>query len=152
MDLYEIPKTAALLEQKIRTMTPEQAWWFETLKRGVLPWGIDEPNTCSTRKLFNRYVCHADVQGTRRKSIETTIGMFLHRSIGPDLVVLQKKQCKLRGRYNQEFTDTGQAYVFPSLRECRERFANQIGQEVIWGDDADWRHEPKVAEDEDEFL
>jgi hypothetical protein len=152
VNLREIPKTTALLEQKIKTMTPEQAWWFETLKRGVLPWGIDEPNTCSTRKLFSRYVRHADIQGARRKSIETTIGTFLHRSVGPDLTVIQKKQYNLRDRFGREFTDTGQAYVFPPLRECRKRFANQIGQEVIWGDDADWRHEPKVAEDEDEFL
>ena len=133
-------------------MTPEQAWWFETLKRGVLPWGIDEPSTCSTRKLFSRYVRHADIQGARRKSIETTIGTFLHRSVGPDLTVIQKKQYKLRNRFGHEFSDTGQAYVFPPLRECRERFARQLGQEVIWGSDDNWQHEPKFAAEADEDL
>ena len=37
VDLRVIPKTAALLDQQIESMTPEQAWWFETLMQGVLP-------------------------------------------------------------------------------------------------------------------
>jgi hypothetical protein len=102
--------------------------------------------------LFSRYVRHADIQGARRKSIETTVGTFLHRSVGPDLTVIQKKQYKLRNRFGHEFSDTSQAYVFPPLRECRRRFARQIGQEVIWGDDAEWQHEPKHTEEEDEEM
>ena len=34
VDLRTIPKTAALLDQQIESMTPEQAWWFETLMQG----------------------------------------------------------------------------------------------------------------------
>ena len=37
--LRVIPKTAALLDQKIEGMTPEQAWWLDTLMRGCCPCG-----------------------------------------------------------------------------------------------------------------
>ena len=35
--LRVIPKTAALLDQQIESMTPEQACWLDTLTRGMLP-------------------------------------------------------------------------------------------------------------------
>ena len=38
VNLREIPKTIALIEQIIEAMSPEQAWWFDTLKNGRLPW------------------------------------------------------------------------------------------------------------------
>ena len=37
VNLRKIPETAALLEQKIASMSPEQSWWFETLRKGELP-------------------------------------------------------------------------------------------------------------------
>ena len=46
VNLREIPKTAALLEQKMSSLSPEQGWWLDTLVRGELPWGVDEPDQC----------------------------------------------------------------------------------------------------------
>ena len=37
VNLRSIPKTAALLDQQIESLTPEQAWWLDTLMSGVLP-------------------------------------------------------------------------------------------------------------------
>ena len=37
VNLRAIPKTAALLDQQIESMTPEQAWWLDTLMKGALP-------------------------------------------------------------------------------------------------------------------
>jgi hypothetical protein len=37
VDLRTIPKTAALLDQKISTLNPIQGWWLDTLMRGQLP-------------------------------------------------------------------------------------------------------------------
>src|SRR5205814_1636042 len=39
VNLRQIPKTAALLEQKIQSATPEQAWWLDMLQCGQLPDG-----------------------------------------------------------------------------------------------------------------
>jgi hypothetical protein len=54
VNLRVIPKTAALLDQKIASATPEQAWWLDTLTRGELPWGTDELDTCLKTRLFSR--------------------------------------------------------------------------------------------------
>jgi hypothetical protein len=37
VNLREIPKTAALLDQKIPSLTLEQGWWLDLLKTGRLP-------------------------------------------------------------------------------------------------------------------
>ena len=42
VNLREIPKTAALLDQKIASLTPERGWWLDVLMRGQLPWGCEE--------------------------------------------------------------------------------------------------------------
>ena len=87
VDLRTIPKTAALLDQQIESMTPEQAWWFDTLMSGVLPprpHGINEPRVCLKDDLFERYVRHAQIQGVSHRSIETKLGMFLREQLGRD--------------------------------------------------------------------
>jgi hypothetical protein len=42
VNLRVIPKTSALLEQKMASFAGEQSWWYEMLSNGVLPWGCDE--------------------------------------------------------------------------------------------------------------
>jgi hypothetical protein len=37
VNLRTIPKTAALVEQKVASMTAEQGWWLDVLNRGYLP-------------------------------------------------------------------------------------------------------------------
>jgi len=40
--------------------------------------------------------------------------------------------------------------VFPSLRDCRERFVKEMGQDAMTWDEpaADWTHETEEVEDE----
>jgi hypothetical protein len=145
----EIPKTAALVEQIIEGMSSEQAWWFDTLKNGKLAWGMIEANTCPRGKLFVRYIKHAQQQGTRRRSIETKIGMFLVKHVGPELKTYQASY------YVREYGDRvsrehGRVYEFPPLKVCRERFARGIGQDIAWGSpDEEWGHE---FSDDDDFI
>src|SRR6476661_2943552 len=67
VNLRVIPKTAALLDQQIQSMTPEQAWWFETLNKGVLPCRQYVGNTkfapgvCERDDLFEQYVRYAKI-------------------------------------------------------------------------------------------
>jgi len=151
VNLRVIPKTEALLEQIIETATPEQAWWLDTLKRGELPWGISEANTCPKKTLFRRYVQHANLQGTRRRAVEVKIGIFLTRYVGPNLVSDQKKTYRFYHRNGRRFEERGWVYTFPPLKECRERFAQEMQQDTIeWDDvDANWVHEPEQVEEED---
>jgi hypothetical protein len=148
VNLRVIPKTEALLEQIIESMTPEQAWWFDTLQRGVLPRGIDEANTCPKVKLFHRYVRHAQLVGKTHKQIETMIGIFLNKIVGSGLSTAKKKYtiCRRQNDYLHE----GWVYVFPPLRDCRQRFADEVRQPINWGagaDNAEWEHEPSEPDD-----
>jgi hypothetical protein len=153
VNLREIPRTGALLEQIIESADPQQSWWFDVLKRGELPWGIDEPNTCPKKTLFRRYVQHANLQGARRRAIEVKIGMFLKRYVGSDLET-KRKDFKIYHRNGRRLIErNGWVYVFPPLRECRERFAKEMVQDaVVWDEPAaDWTHETEEVEDEGPF-
>jgi hypothetical protein len=132
VDLRTIPQTAALLHQQIETMTTEQTWWFETLRKGVLPprpGGVDEPGVCQRDDLFEWYITHARIQGASHRSTETKIGMFLNKQLG---VKLQYR----RGSRPQRI----HYYKLPSLKDCRELFSKELGQPVDWGA-ADWASE-----------
>jgi hypothetical protein len=151
-DLRTIPHTNALFEQIVESASPEQAWWLDTLKRGELPCGINELNTCPKVALFRRYLHHAQFQGVRRKSIETRIGIFLTKYVGPDLKGDEKKTYTIR-RGTRNIQVFSWIYRFPSLWDCRKRFAREMQQTINWGPDPEntqWGHEPLTVLDDDD--
>ena len=143
VDLRTIPRTAALFDQQIESLTPEQAWWLDTLMRGTLPPAVpdtdDTPikNTCVRADLYASYVQHARLQGTNHRSIEVKIGMFLNNMLGTNMGETRLTVGNKRPR----------CYVLPSLVVCREIFAEKMGQTIDW-DDAleEWQHaDPEPA-------
>jgi hypothetical protein len=153
VDLRTIPQTEALLEQIIESATADQSWWYYTLKSGELPWGCDEKNTCPKSKLFRRYVQHANLQGVRRKSVETKIGKFLDKYVGSDLQSQRNVDYQVYSR-GRKVTESGSIYKFPPLKECRKRFAEKMGKTISWdgGDDAQWEREPEVLDDDEQPI
>jgi hypothetical protein len=140
VDLRTIPKTEALFEQQVSSLTSEQSWWLDTLNRGEMPWGCDVTNECPTNRLFDRYVSRATRQGTRRRAIEVQLGVFLRKHV-PGL----KKSKSFCKRWNglKMIEQRGPVYVFPPLKECRAVFATKMGSEINWDDaEADWEFEP----------
>ena len=132
VNLRVIPKTAALLDQQIESMSPEQAWWFDTLTKGLLPPKVPGENAtgaCFKEALHNSYVRHAQQTGVSRRSAEVKLGIFLTSQLGADLKTNRLSVGNSRPRY----------YQLPSLKDCRERFAQKLGQPVDWG--ADWEAE-----------
>ena len=88
----------------------------------------------------------------RRKAIETKIGMFLSRYVGPDLKADEKRNYTIR-RSVRDIQEFGWIYKFPSLWSCRQRFAREMQQNISWGPDAEttqWRHEPLTVHDDNE--
>jgi hypothetical protein len=59
VNLREILTTSALLDQKIASLQPEHAWWFDLLQRGQLPGASEQANVCARDALFDDYVEHA---------------------------------------------------------------------------------------------
>jgi hypothetical protein len=145
VDLRTIPKTDALFEQQVLSLTPEQSWWLDMLMRGELPRGALETNACPAARLFDRYVLRATKQGTRRRAIETQLGMFLRKHV-KGLTRRRVTHQRWNGATNVE--TRGWVYFFPRLDACRKTFAAKLGSEIDWHDDdsnvtgSDWEIEP----------
>jgi Family of unknown function (DUF5906) len=144
VQLREIPKTAALLEQKVASQDDKQGWWLDFLHRGELPDGCDIKYRTPAHLIQQSYLDHAKERGVRRRAIETALGMFLHKW-APGM----KKHPKVKIGWTQVRNDDGtfdggpplygQAYEFPSLEVCRKEYVKQIQQQIDWDDDkADW--------------
>jgi hypothetical protein len=135
VDLRIIPKTKALLEQKIASLNAEQSWWLDTLMKGELPGGCAEIGKCPTEGLFESYLKHAERQGTRHRSIQVQIGTFLQKHV--------RYLKRVKGTYARwDGCDIrGPVYVFPPLQECRDEFSAEIGQTIKWQDKEDWTYE-----------
>jgi hypothetical protein len=146
VDLYDIPQTAALLEQKFASATPGEKFWLDTLKSGRLPGALEAaPNTCLKDKLYERYYRHASRTGQSHRSIETKVGMFLSKYVGAGLVADEKVKYVVYTPRGDKITKRGPAFRFPPLADCRRAFAAEINQDVDWGADADdWQADEVV--------
>jgi hypothetical protein len=127
INLREIPRTAALVEQQIASLTPDQAWWLDILWRGELP-GLFEGGYCDSETLYLHYTRRLEQSGRSRKSMETGLGIFLRKVVGPDLTDRRSADRSFRH------------YRFPSLTECRRRFSEIMKADLKWNDDQqDWK-------------
>ena len=137
VNLRQIPKTKALLEQKFASLNPEQAWWLDTLMDGRLPFSsvAEKDNTdarycCPVSALFDAYIEHAQKHGVRRRSIEVQLGIFLKKYL-PGLV---RREVKHENRLGAKIiTNRFYVYDFPPLAKCRASFAEALQQEIDWG-------------------
>jgi Family of unknown function (DUF5906) len=148
VNLRVIPKTTALLEQKIASLLSEKAWWLDVLWRGELPWGCEEICRCPSSRLFDQYVRHAGKTGVRRKVIETQIGMFLAKTAS---AIRRKGGYKVLTKHGMVY-EPGRVYEFPSLPECRAAFAKMMHQEFKWPDSEqdEWTQQPPPLPSDDE--
>jgi len=143
----DVPKTKALQEQKIMSLSPDEEWWYRKLHDGrVLVRDDGWHNQVSKRELFVDYVRYMqEAQIMARRSNETVLGQFIRRvvpamltrqllttvsEIDADGVTKKKK----RRAYH---------YCLPDLDQCRASWAKIYGEEV-WGD-------PNACEDQPEL-
>jgi hypothetical protein len=138
INLRTIPKTGALLDQKLASLSPENGWWADVLRSGRLPHGCGVPNMTPSSLLFDSYVQHANKTGVRRRAIETQIGMYLIRIVGADLL-----KTKATYRNYKGYDEVGTVYTLPPLAQCRARFAAELHQEIEWGSVTDWLPAPQ---------
>jgi hypothetical protein len=140
VNLRAIPKTAALLEQKLSTLSPEQGWWLDLLRSGQLPHGTkDQRNEVPAVLLFHDYLCHAGNIGARHRALETQLGIFLRKVVG-GAQLLKSRNRTYVDKYG--FRHQGSFYIFPPLAMCRAKFVEQIGQQIAWGPATDWLPTP----------
>lgn len=142
LNLREIPKTAALLEQKIRSLDPVEAWWLSRLKDGSPTHELDHwPISISRRELINDFINASEKAGVKRRGFEVEIGMKL-RKIAPGI---RSKRIALDEKGKRVW-----CYMLPGLDEAREAFGVAVKQAVDWPGAGD-APDPVVA-DEAEAL
>lgn len=137
-NLRVIPKTKALLEQKVRSLDPITAWWLGRLIDGsqthrAASWRHKVPN----QTLFNDYLRTVEKLGVRRRAAETEFGIQLRRLVPGAESVRSTEDVEVYDE--QTFTTTTVTkrvwcLQFPSLDECRDAFEAALKQEFPWGE------------------
>lgn len=138
VNLRQIPNTTALLEQKIASMTTEQAWWLDILRNGTLPNDYDGAGVSPSKEMYEHYLAYAKSRGTQFRKSETALGMFLYKYV-PQLLREHRpyKDGKILPRIRE----------FPPLAECRDTFAQLLQAQGMtadlgWDSTEEWEATP----------
>jgi hypothetical protein len=126
VDLRKIPKTEALLEQKVRSLDHVDSWWLERLQAGFTIDRDEWSEKVRTRELYADYLSTADRIGVKRKSDETAFGMKL-RKLVPNIERIREVRRDDYGQRTREWF-----YLMPSLRDCRAAAERMLGQNITW--------------------
>jgi phage/plasmid-associated DNA primase len=149
-DIRDVPDTEGLREQKILSMDPITAWWFQKLKDGSLPsedgeWGITEKNA-----IYEDYAETIGKAGVIYKGMQTSLGMKLKKLLPGPYPKSKKKQVEEKEDYNADrdlIIKTGERiphWQFPPLKECREFFEQLAKLEGY-----NWPEEPEFVTEEE---
>ncbi len=132
VNLWQIPRTDALLEQKIRSLNSVESWWFERLASGATTRHASQWNeevACAT--LFGDYIATADKIGVRRKQEETVFGITIGKLV-PGLARVRRTVQVEDDRGGGPVTKRAWCYQLPPLADAREAFDRIVGQSVAW--------------------
>ncbi|QXX74253.1 primase-helicase family protein [Methylovirgula sp. HY1] len=134
-----IPKTSALLEQKIRSFDPITAWLFERVMDGAITKRMAHwPKWVAISTAHNDYLRQVERQGVRRRANVTEFALMVRRL----LPGIAKKR---RIDAVEEIDDHGVAstvhrrvwcWDLPSLEECRAALEAALRQAIDWDDAA----------------
>jgi hypothetical protein len=141
LNLRQIPRTAALLEQKLRSLDPLDAWWLARLMEGAPTRGLDEwPRFVGADAIYGCYIKAADEVGAGRRRDRATFGERL-RKLAPGIE--RKRSPRIEGEARRPWR-----YELPPLDDCRAAFEDRIGQPFAWPVDAASESEPSAPADD----
>lgn len=125
VNLRQIPRTDALLEQKLRSLDSVDQFLFDRLWDGALLTADDgwpHDGEVLREALHKQYLEAADKIGIKRRADQRQFGRALNRII-PELKDVRPRAANgVRKR----------AYVFPDLAASRAAFERALGQPVTW--------------------
>lgn len=127
--LRTIPRTMALTEQKVSSMSHEQHWWLDLLNRATLPGDITGEGIVEVQELYRHYVAQLQHMGVQRKVGETEFGMKLRR-LAPGVLRHRKSVLVAGGGTRRPWV-----YELPPLSVCRREFDRLTGDDSSWGDE-----------------
>jgi hypothetical protein len=150
VDLRHAPRTAALLEQKIRSLGSVDSWWFERLMSGSASRHSSKwPDAVPCQQLFDDYVAVAEKIGIRRKREQIAFGMALVKLM-PGLK-RAKRIAPIDDGHGISMQRTW-CYLLPSLAEARESFERAVEQSNDWPTESEPDADETIKGGNDEFV
>ena len=132
-ELRQIPKTKALIKQKLISMTPVQKFWFNRLVEGlVLPAQDNWEREVEVWKVMACYWNEAQRSGARHRSETTSLGIELHKLI-PGLKTVKRMGDKEPDTPGDELEEGRvRKYQLPPLEKCRAGFLAVLNMDLDW--------------------
>jgi hypothetical protein len=130
IELRDLPKTDARLNQQLLSMSPIEKWWYGRLVSGAPSGARDEwLHEVHTKEMFVDYAEESGISGVRHRGTVTEFGIALHKLV-PGLGKGKKGGTEPKNRTLRVNT-----YLLPSLADCREAFNQRLGGAVTWPKD-----------------
>ena len=136
-NVQDLPQTDALRDQKMHSLEPIHAWWFNKLENGKLLVEHDEwKANVLVEELIVDFIEYVHQWGLdNRRSSATRLGQFLRRAC-PD-GGLQKWQARESACLGDRIIQRPYYYAFPPLTVLRQHWDDHFGGPYNW---------PKTAE------
>jgi len=127
-DLKKFPRTAALMDQIIKSMSPIEKFWYTRLMEGSLSSDYSEwQESIECKPLYDEYKDFGSAIGERYKLTSSEFGKGL------------KKLCPSKDKKRRSADHGGGRpyyHVFPPLDECRKHFEDLVRIPIDWEDDS----------------
>lgn len=121
-DLRVIPKTDALLDQKILSMPHWMSWWREKLMDGlILPEDYRWPEEIGTLSFYKDYLNSCE-------------DMRIARPLDKHWLLRRIKEKCCASITSKQSTGGKRVIVLESLNNCRVEFQEALGHKIEWGD------------------
>ncbi|MBN8976334.1 MAG: hypothetical protein J0I08_07640 [Rhizobiales bacterium] len=121
VDLWRVPQTQALLEQKVRSLDTIDDFWFNRLMEGD-----DWPARVVCADLYEEYIKASARIGVGRKRGPAEFGARLLK-LAPEI---RKSRPVIESEPG--ITKRAWCYDMPSLNDCRSMFEELLGQPIEW--------------------
>lgn len=136
-EVRDVPKTAALQDQKLLSMSNEEAWWFEKLEEGRLLREHDNwEREVQKNMLQDDYIAFMQRVGIMRKSSPTALGKFLGRISPGGMPKSYQRMAKVKiiNGYGEELQVMRRVYFYEltDLEKCREHWDKHHGGPFNW--------------------
>lgn len=125
VNLRRIPKTEALLDQKIESLESVESYWYARLWEGTTTSGEAEwRRVVPKESLYEDYLKASVQRNERRRVAKPRFGAVLSKF---GVTPTRPYERDEHGNVNRPW-----AYAIPSLSEARQTFERQLGQRISW--------------------
>lgn len=136
-EVRNFPRTKALQDQKVFSLSPEEEWWFLKLCDSRTLYKAEGwLREASKQEIFDDYIEYAKKLNITRRLSQTALGKFLHRVTPTGYPRSYQKLTSV-----DMMTDGGNMsrrrmrvyyYELPSLDACREIWDQSYGSMTVW--------------------